>query len=275
MVGLSAAFAEVYTDPLELGVVVVGTDGSDAGSDNGIGLLVAGVHFPIVAVSQGGCANGTVAIAIGESSHDCWWNGWGNEAYGYVAIGLLGAEGGIAIGGGDGGMLALGGGDASGLVAVSDTGDAGAGCLTPIPWGDNCAEPGVAVSGTGTAYGDGHTVSGTGESRTDWGSEWDTPRDNPLWPIVTISGLGNASGGNVAISGAGTAYSRSTTTSQHPVPYDGVAVSGMGSAAASGAMSVAVAGGNANSNGLLCFSATGNCYGSARVALAPLGRCCN
>jgi hypothetical protein len=269
VLGRSAASAETYTDPLGLGLVVVGTDGSDARSS-------------IVAVSQGGCADGLVAVAIGESSHDCWWNGFGHEAYGLVGLGLLGAEGGIAIGGGDSAAgltaLAVGGGNASGLVAVSDTGTAQAYCLGPIPWGDNCAEPGIAVSGTGTAYGDGHTFSGAGNAESTWDGT-----DNPLWPIVAVSALGGASGGNVAASGTGTARGRSTTTWQHPVPYPGVSVSGTGTASggavafggsnaqASGANSVAVSGGSANSDGFLCASATGSCYGGARVGIAPMG----
>lgn len=272
----SAALAETYTDPVGLGVVVVGTDGSDARSS-------------IVAVSQGGCADGLVAVAVGESGHDCWWNGWGHEAYGLVGLGLLGAEGGIAIGGGDSAAgitaLAVGGGNASGLVAVSDTGSAQAYCLGPIPWGDNCAEPGVAVSGTGTAYGDGHTFSGTGPAQSTWDGT-----DNPLWPIVAVSGLGSASGGNLAVSGTGTADGRSTKASQHPVPYPGVTISGTGSArggwiaiapngrAESEGNGVAVAGrgGNASTSGtpgLVCFTLTGDCYGGSVTNVCPFGRC--
>ena len=237
---------QTYRTPYD--AVMAGTGGGDAGSDYYSGYPVVGpLHMPLVGVSNGGCAEGIVAVAIGESNRYCNWNG--QEAAGLVAVGLLGADGGVAIGGGYGGdgTIAIGGGNAEGVTAVSDTGSARAQCVSPIPWGDaECAEPGVAISGTGYAYGYGHTVSGTGSSDSTWHGY-----HNDLWPIVSVSGLGNASGGNVAVGGTGSASAQPSTTSRvtgQPVTYPGIAV----------------AGGNANANGgALAVSGTGQAQGGA------------
>jgi hypothetical protein len=191
-VGLSlgpAAFADTYADPTN--AVIVGTNGSDA-------------HGAwVVAVSQGGCAWGNTAVAIGESNKSCPGQGhdWGyghGDAEGTVAVGLLGGE-------------------AAGYFAVADTGGARAcqypgtlsgGCLETPPLavsGTGPADAWIAVSGTGTATSPfGYAVSGTGNANSApcW---WDGAN-------TAISGTGNATG-CTAVSATGSANGEQTAVS--------------------------------------------------------------
>lgn len=159
----SAALAETYEDPLN--IVSVGTNGSEARSS-------------VLAVGVGGCAEATVAVAVGESRSCGTTFGWpdspGQDAIGIVALGVLGADA-----------------NANG-AAVSDTGDATTTC-----WGyvvDNGCWAGVAVSGSGPASGRDLAVSGTGTATSSqfYGTS------------AAISGTGNASASHAA-SGTGDA----------------------------------------------------------------------
>src|SRR5687767_6047153 len=170
--GVRAAVAQIVGDPL--GVVQVGTTPSDS-----LGCVVA--------VSNGCCASGMVVVAVGESNRSCDTYGEAEASGWLVGLGLLGAEG----------PTALGGGDTFGLVAVSDTGNARADCIRSL-FDSNCAEPGVAVSGTGSATGEGSVVSGTGSAQTSWDQY-----DNDTFAVVAVSGLGNAGGGDSLVSVSG------------------------------------------------------------------------
>jgi hypothetical protein len=168
----SPALAETYS----FSGVCVGTNGSDAGNGGGCGL------FPAVAVSQGGCAEGTlVAVAAGESGRCPYY---GSEATAPVALGLVGAD-------------SLTWGYFMGVV-VSDSGDAIS----------NGSHPGIVlVSGTGNAYGSSGTaavsVSGTG---TAWGATA-VSGTGTAEGVIAVSGTGSASGGAVAVAGGdATAY---------------------------------------------------------------------
>lgn len=248
---MGAASAETYRAPND--AVVVGTFGSDAGQQD----IYSPV--PLLAVTHGGCADGWVTLAVGENNRYCGWSG--KESQGLVAVGLLGA---------DSRMLAVGGGDTFGVVSVSDTGPAEADCVGPIPWGDwRCAEPGIAVSGTGSATGAGSTVSGTGPSHSDWQQE-----GNDFWAVASVSGMGDARGGNVAVSGTGDAHGHSHTTYRitgGPVTYPGLAVSGAGEAHG-GVVSVGMGDASAT-GGIAAVSLTGNASGGSVANVCPMGRC--
>lgn len=171
LLGLApAAFADNYTVP---GLVEVGTNGDDAGQRD---------TAAWVSVSQGGCAYGGVAVAIGDSSHPCpWWAPYetpGQDAAGHVAIGLLGGD------------------SNSWAVSVADTGDATT-CETDLL--DICV--GIAVSGTGTASGRDLAVSGAGHATS---STVGVSGTGAATGPVAVSGTDNATG-NIAVSGTGNA----------------------------------------------------------------------
>lgn len=188
----TAAVAETYRDPV--GVVGVGTNGSDAGTAS---------DWSTVAVSQGGCAHGTAAVAVGESGrhcgaceyHGCWGDG---EAEGVVAVGLQGGE-------------------AAGTIAAADSGDTSS-CdsFSGITSGSNCLlfAPPTAVSVTGTAIGM-TAVSGTGNAST--------------WNGTAVSGTGTAFGycddtwnrNSVAVTGTGAAYSCIAVSGTGPATSEG------------------------------------------------------
>lgn len=182
----SAAFADTYRVP---GYVEVGTNGSDAGSRSA---------WPWLAVSQGGCAKGTVAVSIGEPNRDCGaygnWDmvpGTGDAEGGWVAVGLLGAD---ANGG---------------WVAVSDSGDTRITCQWYVT--DLCVTS-VAVSGTGPAASRDAAVSGTG--RASGSSQYIhnlasvSGTGDATWTFTAVSGTGNADGNLVAVAPDGDAHSQ-------------------------------------------------------------------
>jgi hypothetical protein len=258
LAGAEAALAETYTVP---GVVSIGTGGSDADAGPG----------GIVAVTQGGCARATFAVAVGET-YRCE-----NEAHGLGAIGLLGASAGggewavsddgnssvcplttgcfsipyafslrgNAYGSEYGGEAVSGTGNAySHRSAYSGTGDAHV-------LGGSEYSRGDAYSGTGNAYADnGSAYSGTGNAYgdSDTGNAW----GHRGW---AVSGAGYASGDGLAISPTRDAYATGGT----PVPYGtpvggtpvgGVAIGGQNAGAHGSAAAVAVAGtGTASSSG--------------------------
>ena len=192
------ASADTLRDPL--GLVGIGTNGSNTGTG-------AGYHSTI-AVSQGGCAKGTVAVAVGDPGRDCAartnWSpvpGTG-DAEGAVAVGLLGA-------------------DSNGTyVAVSDTGNADVTCQWYIL--DGCVTS-VAVSGGGPASARDAAVSGTG--RASGSSQYihnlasASGTGDADDAVVAVSVLGDADGDLLAVSGTGHAHSSG-----------GVSVSGTGTA---------------------------------------------
>lgn len=220
MLGTGAvAFAETYHDPTGK-VLSVGTDGDDVNcqwygwTDASLVTLSQGGGCSsstwATVATDGGCASGGVVVAIGDANRDCY-NG-SREATGLVAVGLLGA-------------------DSWGFVAVSDTGDARAWCYPAIPWGPGCSAPGLAVSGTGPAAGEGNAASGTG--RGD--STWSTPL--PLG-LLSVSGTQDANSSR------------------------GLAVSGTGNAVTGGGIGAVSVDGNSNANGgLVSVSVLGHARG--------------
>lgn len=178
----SAASAETYEVPV-FPLVAIGTDGSDAGQRD--------TWTSWVAVSQGGCANGSVAVAIGDSGHPCptYWPYYkdGQDAAGSVAIGVLGGDSNATV------------------LSASDTGDAH-GCYGYIL--DSCYT-GLGISGTGFAEGRDLAVSGTGNANADLVA---VAPDGDAAGLVAVSGTGAASPrwgtvNFVAVSGTGTATS--------------------------------------------------------------------
>jgi hypothetical protein len=180
----SAASAETYSDPL--GLVHVGTNGSDAGTGS--------YYLDLVAVSHGGCAQAVLAVAIGETNRSCGPFSPEHDAVGFVGVGLLGAD------------------SYGTVVTISDTGHA-EGCSEPL-WFDCITS--IAVSGTGPASGRDLTVSGTGRSDSELvgvsgtgvstgsfsvsGTGNAEPRSDG-YNALAVSGTGTANGGTVAIAG--------------------------------------------------------------------------
>jgi hypothetical protein len=186
---VQAAWGETFTvAPGGVALAQVGTQGSNA--DDGA----------FVAVSHGGCTHGWVAVGIGNPSgcpqywvypltdHDGELAAvalFGGSAQGPVAVSDTGPANGRCLwplsttgcltgapGNGIGASVA---GPASGMVAASGLGNAGA---TPS------TQPGVAVSGTGTATSNGVSVAG-GDADAHGG-------------YVAVSATGDADGGSVA-----------------------------------------------------------------------------
>ncbi len=228
----SAAFGETY----ELPGAVIGTNGSDAGSNT----------YPtsLLAVSQGGCAHGWVAIAIGESNRHCggyespgfWGDGEANGNT--LAIGLFGAE-------------------SAGTVAVSDEGDART-CDSPggLFAGTNCLllTPPTAISAGGStnsvtsvsATGDSYTRAGTAVSGTGT-AHGDCDQYNQA--TTAVSGTHNSSG-CTAVSGLGASQARGCTGDVWQDFLGGFAVSGTG-----------------NASGCTAVSGTGDASGGTSISL--------
>ncbi|MDQ3756437.1 MAG: hypothetical protein M3394_01115 [Actinomycetota bacterium] len=245
---LAPAFAETYAEP---GYFAVGTNGSDANSDNGF-----------VAFSEGGCASGLVAVAIGDR-HRCE-----HDARGEVGVGLFGAEAG------------------GGQWAVSDTGDAS------LCQSEYCLSM-FAISGTGNASG-GSAVSGTGDASGGWALSG-SGNASGGW---AVSGTENASGGTIAVSPTRDATSTNGPVTWNGPKSLGLAIGGRnataegnsyalaatGDATTQGEMytiagvplgGAAIAGNNANANGgAVAVSLTGNACGASVYAVAPLGHAC-
>lgn len=142
--------------------VSVGTNGSDA-------------DYAEVSVSQGGCTLGWISVTVGDPNRDCgtWTPSFDNpgtgDAYGLVAVGLLGAE-------------------ATGSqVAVSDGSQAQASCMWYIT--DGCVV-GIAVAPSGSAHARDLAVSGTGDA---------TPQFT--LGLIMVSGTGDAYNGFVTVAG--------------------------------------------------------------------------
>lgn len=187
--GAGSAFADTYHDPTGM-VVSVGTEGDNVNCQ-----WYGYTREPLITLSQGGgcssatwgtvasdggCASGGVVVAIGEANRDCGYHSTEANA-GLIGVGLLGA-------------------DSSGLVAVSDTGDAWAYCYPAIPWGPGCSAPGFAASGTGTATGEGNALSGTGRSNSTW---W-TPLPLGLLSVSGTQDANSSRGGAVSVTGNAT-----------------------------------------------------------------------
>lgn len=295
-----AASAETYAVPL---VAAVGTDGSDAQSQDSY----------VLAVSQGGCAEGAVAVVVGDGNRSCtqphwWWWLPEHDAEGYlVTIGLFGADSGGA------GIVVSDTGDAHGCqtylldgcdnvsVAASGTGTAVARELAVSGTGPASSGT-VGASGTGTANGS-YSVSGTGHASRRYddinflavsGTGAATSGGCDLWGIAVaggdasgchaVSGVGRAEGGAVALAGGdATAYHDCLGVVVTCVNVYGTAVSGTGNAQGS---SIAVApagqangglvavGGNDAYGGLVAVSATGDACGASIYGAAPLGGPC-
>lgn len=198
-----AAWAETYTvaDPLGGGALVaLATNGDDA-----VGFL---------AISQGGCAVGSTAVAIGDPGREC-----GTSSH---AIGLLGA-------------------DSRGReLAASDTGTA-ASCTT------GCWPVNFSVSGTGDASAPGSIVSagisttgntdahmlalsGTGAATSHSGGLAASGRGNATGGWISVSGTGVATGDTHAVSGINTAQTRGCSGDPVDDAIGGYAVSVTGDA---------------------------------------------
>lgn len=167
------ALAETYTvrDPVEgITVAEVGTNGGDA-------------RAALLGVSQGGCADAEVAVAVGDPNRLCTYRGDadGNAA----AVGVLGAE-------------------TAAVVAATDTGAAYGECYYLGSLFGCLGGPGAAVSGTGSATGS-VAVSGTGSASSSGALLDEIPQ-------VAVSATGPASSSGVAVSGTGTASGGTTAT---------------------------------------------------------------
>jgi hypothetical protein len=227
-------------------LVVVGTNGSEASGAYYLAVSDGGNADSYVSVSRGGCAGyrdyrgwyDVVAVAVGESGRTCESGAYDSSSY--FGLGLLGA-------------------DPHGYTAVSDTGDAkgtwvvtGTGACTqshPVSaTNENSGSDteGGCVSGTGSSQSDRTlAVSGTGDASATTHCYWYQGQYLCHAPVAA-SGTGNSHGGVVAVAPGGSA--------------DG-----------GGLLSVGVRSSSTSPGAVACISATGNCYGGARLGLAPLG----